>query len=293
MTGSDKLTEMLLKEALEFYQKADNDNCIEQIYIELIKWYDNQNKIDNILNYFDEFEKKYNYSDKYKFIKANTLMKYEYLEEAYELFRSIPDNRDSVEKSMTILSYLEKKDELIEIYNHLTNKESYEEHYYNVMGEYEKLAICYYQKQIDKGLTKSELISYAYTLLQLDKYQEVMTLLKPYYDDPYLAEGVIIVNYLFAKTKHEKNSDKIKNKLREKIIDSKYNNYSNLEKLGAYCVISDISEIVSYLGKVLKEDPICKYVIKEWPIMLPHLKNQKVEKLLSSTPHKIVNKSLK
>ena len=29
-------------------------------------------------------------------------------------------------------------------------------------------------------------------------------------------------------------------------------NYSNLEKLGAYCVISDISEIVSYLGKVLK-----------------------------------------
>ena len=96
-TNSDTLTEKLLKEALEFYQKADNDNYIENAYIELIKWYDNQQKIDNILNCFKDYEEKYNFSDNYKFVKANILMKYEYLEDAYELYRSIPNNRDAIE----------------------------------------------------------------------------------------------------------------------------------------------------------------------------------------------------
>lgn len=292
MTNSDKLTEGLLKEALEFYQKADNDNYIEKTYIELIKWYDNQQKIDNILHCFKDYEEKYNFSDNYKFVKANTLMKYEYLEDAYELFRSIPDDRDAIEKSMIVLSCLGKNDEIIEIYNGLTNKESYEEHFYNVIREYDKLILLYSQKQANKGLTKSELISYAYSLLKLEKYSDVMTLLKPYYDNPVLVDGAIIVNYLFAKAKHEKHSEaKIKIKLKEKIIESKYNNYSNFEKLGASCVIGNINDIVSYLGKILKEDPISKYTIKEWPIMLPHLKEQKVNKLLVPTLKKIEYKS--
>ena len=291
-TNSDTLTEKLLKEALEFYQKADNDNYIENAYIELIKWYDNQQKIDNILNCFKDYEEKYNFSDNYKFVKANILMKYEYLEDAYELYRSIPNNRDAIERSMTVLSYLEKKDKIIEIYNGLTNKENYEEHFYNVMREYDKLIPLYSQKQADNSLTKSELISYAYSLLKLGKYPEVMTLLKPYYDNPVLVDGAIIVNYLFAKAKHEKQSDaKIKIKLKEKIIESKYNNYSNFEKLGASCVIGNINDIVSYLGKILKEDPISKYTIKEWPIMLPHLKDQKVNKLLAPAIKKIENRS--
>ena len=292
MTNSHKLTEGLLKEALEFYQKADNDNYIEKTYIELIKWYDNQQKIDNILHCFKDFEEKYNFSDNYKFVKANTLMRYEYFEDAYELFRSIPDDRDAIEKSMIVLSCLGKKDEIIEIYNGLTNKESYEEHFYNVIREYDKLIPLYSQKQTNKGLTKSELISYAYSLLKLEKYSDVMTLLKPYYDNPVLVDGAIIVNYLFAKAKQEKHSEaKIKIKLKEKIIESKYNNYSNFEKLGASCVIGNINDIVSYLGKILKEDPISKYTIKEWPIMLPHLKDQKVNKLLAPTIKKIENRS--
>ena len=49
-----------------------------------------------------------------------------------------------------------------------------------------------------------------------------MTLLKPYYDNPILVDGAIIVNYLFAKAKHEKHSEtKIKKKLKKKIIESK------------------------------------------------------------------------
>lgn len=206
--------------------------------------------------------------------------------------RSIPDDRDAIEKSMIVLSCLGKKDEIIEIYNGLTNKESYEEHFYNVIREYDKLIPLYSQKQANKGLTKSELISYAYSLLKLEKYSDVMTLLKPYYDNPVLVDGAIIVNYLFAKAKHEKHSEaKIKIKLKEKIIESKYNNYSNFEKLGASCVIGNINDIVSYLGKILKEDPISKYTIKEWPIMLPHLKEQKVNKLLVPTLKKIEYKS--
>lgn len=181
-----------------------------------------------------------------------------------------------------------RKDEVIEIYNGLTNKESCEEHFYNVIREYDKLILLYSQKQTNEGLTKSVLISYAYTLLKLEKNLEVMTLLKIYYDNPMLVDGAIIVNYLFAKIKQDKNSEiKIKNKIKEKIIDSKYSTYSNFEKLGAYCVISDINEIASYLSKVLKEEPICKYAIINWPIMLPYLKEQKIEKLLAPKLKKI------
>ncbi len=288
MTNSNKLTDKLLEEALEFYQKADNDNYIEKIYIELIYWYDNQQKIDSILDCFNKFEEKYNVSDNYRFVKASTLMKYEYLEDAYKLFRLLPNDHDAIEKSMTILSYLGKKDELLELYNNLTNKECFEEHFYNLADEYDKLAVLYSQKQNSKGLTKRELISYAYALLKLEKYLEVMKLLKPYYDDPILVNGPIIVDYLFAKIKYEKNTE-VKNlsKLKEKIINSRYKDYSNFDKLGAYCVICNTIEIVSYLKKILKEDPVSKYSIKEWPIMRHHLKEEKVGKLLAPAPKTI------
>lgn len=116
-----------------------------------------------------------------------------------------------------------------------------------------------------------------------------MLLLKPYYDDPMLVDGVTIVNYLFAKMKSDtdkKTEAKIKAKIKEKMFEHKYVTYSNFEKLGASCVINDLQEVVSYLGKVIKEGPLNKYIVKEWPIMVPFLENLKVIKLL--TPAQMV-----
>lgn len=290
MTKSDKLNEQLIKDALEFYQKADNDNFIEKIYLEQIQWYEAQGQFDKVLLTFKEFEKTYSCSDNYKFVKAKVLMTHEYLEDAYELFRTMPENRESIKKSMTILAYLGKNDELQRLYDGLKNKEEFWEYYLGVIGKYDQLAMLYAQKlDKDEHFTKDELNSYAYSLLKLEKYSDVMLLLKPYYDDPMLVDGVTIVNYLFAKMKSDtdkKTEAKIKAKIKEKMFEHKYVTYSNFEKLGASCVINDVQEVVSYLGKVIKEGPLNKYIVKEWPIMVPFLENLKVIKLL--TPAQMV-----
>lgn len=285
MTKSDKLNEQLIKEALEFYQKADNDNFIEKIYIEQIQWYEAQGQFNKVLLVFKEFEKTYSYSDNYKFIKAKILMAHEYLEDAYGLYRTMPEDRESIEKSMVILSYLGKTEELQRLYDSLKNKEDFLEHYLNITGKYDQLAILYAEK-LGKNdyLTKNELNSYAYSLLKLEKYSDAMSLLKPYYDNPMLVDGATIVNYLFAKMKSEtdkKSETKIKTKVKEKIFEHKYIDYSNFEKLGASCVMNDAQEVVLYLGKIVKEESLNKYIVKEWPIMVPFLENPKVIKLLT------------
>ena len=48
--------------------------------------------------------------------------------------------------------------------------------------------------------------------------------------------------------------------------------------------MNDQKEVVSYLMKVVKEDPLAKYSIKEWPIMIPFLHDEKVKKLLKPNP---------
>lgn len=279
--NSNKLNEKLLIDALTFYKKADNDNFIEKIYIELLKYYDNHQQIDKIFELFKEFEENYDFSDNYKYIKAIILMKYEYLQDAYELFVSMPNDSDSIEKSMSVLAYLDEIEKLQTLYNNLKNKEKYEEYFLNLTEKYNELEVIYKHKLDSGNITKDELVSYAYTLLKLEKYQDVMILLKPYYDNPNIVDGAIMVNFMCAKSKQEPQSkEKIKNKLNEKILESKFINYSNYEKLGASCIIGNEDKIVSYLGKILKEDPVSKYMIKKWPVIEPYLKNSKIEKLL-------------
>ena len=286
MTNSDKLNEHFIKDALEFYQKADNDNFVEKIYIELIQWYNEKRQIESVLLTMKDFEDKYSPSDKYKLQKAEILFSNEYLEDAYNLFKEMPDSRTAIEKTMSVLAYLERYAELQQFYDGLKNKEEFSEHFLNVMGKYNELANLYADKLSKNSyLTKEELSSYSYSLLKLEKYPEVMSVLKKYYDNPMLVDGTIIVNYLFAKKNSDRSYEsKAKTKLKEKILEQKYANYSNIEKLGAYCVMNDQKEVVSYLMKVVKEDPLAKYSIKEWPIMIPFLHDEKVKKLLKPNP---------
>ena len=54
-----------------------------------------------------------------------------------------------------------------------------------------------------------------------------MSVLKKYYDNPMLVDGTIIVNYLFAKKNSDRSYEsKAKTKLKEKILEQKYANYS-------------------------------------------------------------------
>ena len=65
----------------------------------------------------------------------------EYLEDAYNLFKEMPDSRTAIEKTMSVLAYLERYAGLQQFYDGLKNKEEFSEHFLNVMGKYNELAI--------------------------------------------------------------------------------------------------------------------------------------------------------
>ena len=81
--------------------------------------------------------------------------------------------------------------------------------------------------------------------------------------------------------------DKIKTKVKEKIFDNKFIDYSNFEKLGAACVIGNKNDIISYLSKIIKANPLDKYIVRDWPILEPYLNDTKIINLLYPSEMKL------
>lgn len=288
LTKSKFLSETWIKESLDFYYKADNDHFIEQVYIELLHWYNSKNEFNKVLETFVEFEKGYLCSDKYKYLKGKLLMAQEYFEDALEVFRTLPNNPKANEQIMTIMAYQKKNDELTKFYNELNNKGEYREHYYSLIDNHQELIDLYKEKSTTNSLTKSEVVAYAFSLLKMEDYDSVISLLKPYYDNPQLTDGAIIVNYQCANLNRDRNAvdrktiiGKIKAKIKEKIFDNKYIDYSDFEKFGAACIIGDMNEIVSYLNKLIKVTPLDKYVVSGWPVLAPYLSDSRIQRLLA------------
>lgn len=281
LAKSKSLSENLIKESLEFYLRADNDSFIEKIYIELVHWYNSHNEFNKVLETFERFENDYLYSDGYKYLKGKLLMDHEYFDKALEIFKTLPHNPKANEQVMTILAYQNNNDQLTEFYDNLGNKDEYKEHYYSLTNNHKELVDSYKDRFAIATPTKSEVVSYAFSLLKTEDYNSVLSLLKPYYDNPQLTDGAIIVNYQFARLKCERNgTNKIKDKIKEKIFENKYIEYSDFEKLGAACIIGDKNEIVSYLSKIIKATPLDKYVVKDWPVLEPYLTDPRVQRIL-------------
>lgn len=277
---STKLSLDKIEKAIEFYLQADNDDIIEKLYIEKLKWLDHSHNWNEIKDTFREFEENFYGSDYYKIEKGKILKKNEYFEEALKLFKSIEDSEYVIDQIMSVLSYIDKK-ELDHYYNSLRNKEDHYEVYLKLTENIDDLILFYRKKERDSSLSLTDVIQFSFCLLKKEEYSEVIRFLQPYYDNPSTADGPIIINYQFAYLKDKRNTkDKIKTKIQEKIIDNKFKIFSDIEKLGAYCLLENEREIVNYLSKVVKKDPLEKYSIKEWPIMKPYLDVDKIKKLL-------------
>lgn len=288
LTNSKALSENRIRESLEFYSKADNEVFIEKIYIELVHWYNSQNEFNKVLETFEEFETDYICSDSYKYLKGKLLMEQEYFEDALEIFRTLPNSYKANEQIMSILAYQNNNDEPTRFYEGIPNKDEYLEHYYSLINDHKKLVDLYQEKLVKTSLTKSEIVAYAFSLLKTEDYDSVISLLKPYFDNPQLTDGAIIVNYQYARLKRKRNTaDKIKTKVKEKIFDNKFIDYSNFEKFGAACVIGNKNDIISYLSKIIKANPLDKYIVRDWPILEPYLNDIKIISLLSPTEKKL------
>ena len=260
-----ELNEAYFEAAIDYYKKADHIRKIEKCYLEYIGWLCDNKLFDKVLKLFDEYEGSYEGSSNYRFTKANVLMENEYLEDALAIFNELTEDEVIIKKKLTILTFLGKHEDAESLFESIEYKEALIPYYYSLKKEYEKEKVYYENLLKEKErLSVTEAVLYAYVMLQLGEYDGVIKLLKPYYDNPLLAECAIIVNYLFArKMKIEEIVSKIKNK----ILDNKYIEYSDQEKLGAYCVIQDKEKAYSYLVNVIGKEPIQKYSIKEWPVM--------------------------
>lgn len=291
LAKSEKLSEKLIRDSLEFYSKADNDRFVEKIYIELLYWRSDHDDFSRVLETFDEYEKEYLGSDIYKMLKGELLLEHEYFDDAMSIFSELPANPKVNEHIMTIMAYQNKNEELSKFYDDLGNERDYKQQYYDLTEDYDGLITLYQEDMAADSLTKIEVTSYAYSLLKKERYDAVMQLLKPYYDNPQLTDGAIIVNYLFARLKSDpKSTDKIRKKIKEKIFDNRYIDYSDFEKLGAACVLGDRHEVVSYLGKAIKEKPANKYIVRNWPVLKDYLDDAKIKKMLAPDEHKLTPK---
>ena len=274
-----------IRNAIDFYKKADNSRNVERCYAKLIDRECKNGNIDKVLSIFSEFESDYVGSDNYKYLKARVLMENEYFEAALQLFDGLPESAETTRRRMSILVILGRTEEADKLYEASEYKDDIKPYYLSIKEKYDEERQYYETMLKEKGrLSTSDAISYAYVLLQCEDYSAVQKLLRPYYDNPVLAEGAVIVNYLFARKKLKEDID---NKLKSKMLDNRYIDYTDFEKLGAYCVLKDKNNAYAYLQRVIKEEPMQKYTISKWPVLAPFRHDEKFEKLLAPNHKKL------
>ena len=260
----------LLEEAVSFYSKADNPSILEEIYIRLINWLDDNESFDAAKEVMDTYEKDYEPSDKYKRSKYILLIENEYLTDALSLYDEMNPTESIKMKKLNVLSMLGKRDEMEAFYKTLKKSKPIQAAYLSNIQDWSSLNNLYKEwSNDDSFVTEDNIIAYSYSLLQAKDYDGVEHLLRPYYDNPKLASGIIIVNFLFARKMNGKNVDQ---KIKEKIIDARYISVSDYELAGAYGVLRDRNKTLDYIKKIIKKYPSSKYSIREWPI-LDFLKN--------------------
>ena len=272
------LDEDYFMQAIDFYKKADNCRNVEKCFIEYIGYECDKGHFDNVIKLFKEYESEYVASNSFKFVKARVLMEKEYFEDALIILNDLPLDEEVTRRKMSILFILGREDEVDSLFEASDYKDILKPHYLSLKEKYQEERDYYENKFNEKeSLTVTEAVSFAYVMLHCEDYKAVKKLLKPFYDNPILAEGSVIVNYMFAR---KKSGEDITSKLKAKMIENKYLEFSDFEKLGAYCVLEDKENAYNCLLKVIKKEPMQKYSISKWPVLAPFKEDEKYKKIL-------------
>lgn len=275
---SNELNDKYFRDAITFYKQADYSRNVEKCYMRFICWKYENDTFDNVLKIFEEFETDYSGSNDYQLMKASVLMENEYFEDALLLYNELPDDLETTQNKCDILANLGRYDELDKLYEASEYKDDLKLDYLLLRGLYDEELAMYEKMQKEKGtLSTEEAIGYAYTLLLCKDYESVKKLLEPYYYSPYPVPGAVIVNYLYAQKQLGVDVDK---QIKAKMLGDEDNDYSDLEKFGAYCVLKDNNKAYTLLKKIINEEPIQKYSINNWPIMASFRNDNKIMKLL-------------
>lgn len=281
---SSRYNKKLIDEAVDFYTKADNPDILEECYMLLIDWQMDKADFDAVTQIINTYEASYEPSAKYKEKKFKVLMHYDHLTEALSLFDELKPSNDLRINKIELLWMLDRTEEMEAYYASIKKNRELQAAYLNCKKDWQGLNELYREwSKNDDFASEDRIIAYSYSMLQAKDYDGVERLLKPYYDNPILANGVIIVNFLFARKMNGKNVDQ---KMREKVIENKFIEPSEYELAGAYGVLKDRTKVLDNIKKILKKQPSAKYNIREWPILAFMKDDNKFIELVSSKTQK-------
>ena len=283
--SSSRYNKKLIEDAIGFYLKADNPILLEECYMLLINWQAEKEGFDVAMETAKTYEKDFEPSAKYKELKFNLLFRFEYLTDALSLYDELKISEEVRIKKMEILWMLGKTDEMDSFYNSIKKSMEVKVSYLSCKNDWEALNSLFKEwLNTNEFVSEEHIIAYSYSLLQVKDYEGVERLLRPYYDNPMCSNGVIVVNFLFARKMMGKNVDQ---KIKEKVIDNKYIESSEFEMAGAYGILKDRDKTLDYIKKILKKQPSAKYNIREWPI-LDFLKTDAKFQELMKSDHKTI-----
>lgn len=281
----DRFNEKNLRNAIEFYYTSDELDSLENLYIKLCNNIAYKGSFTEVIDICNEYEKDFKPSYNYIFWKANKFVENEKFDEANELVRGIKETYSIIRLKMRILSYQERYDELREYYEKQLDMNwdtkthnDLKKFYFEMSHNYKEICELFKEQfSNDESLiSKDDLADYSYALLQINEDERCMNLLRPYYDNPETRTATIIVNYLLAKKRKGFNISK---KINE-IIENKFYNFSDFEKIGLYALAGQKNDMYSLIKKELAREPSLKYSIRYWPVMIEYKNESKYQLLL-------------
>lgn len=278
-TNDERFNEVNLRKAIDFYLCSDDISALEETYMNLSDCIIDKKGYSFAVEVCNQYESDFKPSYDYLLWKANKLVENELFDEALDYIKDIQQTKAIIKLKMRILSFQEKYDELKELYEScLSSDLSLKKYYYELSHRYREMSELIKEQLIhdDTLLSKEDLADYSYALLQLEEYSECMKILKPYYDNPSLRTGTIIVNYLLAK---KRSGTDVQKKITE-VLNNKYLRLSDVEKVGAYALSGNKNDMYMTIKKVLSKEPLFKYSIKYWPVMREYQSEQKFKHLI-------------
>lgn len=277
-TNDDQLSDETFTSFKEYYLKADNPIAVETIVIEYIKWLKGKGDTKKQLAIMEEYESGFIPSENYLRVKIDYLISNEEFDKAMIILDTIKIDASIIGNKMELLYYLGKDEELDNYYNSFSKVFDVELAYYSAKRDDENIIKKLEQRKERFGeLDINELVSLSFSYLKLRRYADAETLLKPYYDNPQMKTGEIIINYLFAKYHGDKVS--LSRKAKEKIINKDNVVFSNDVLAVAWHFAGNDSKSLDYLQKEINLRPVHKYDVLNWPVLYDLKNNDRFKKI--------------
>jgi len=255
-----------------------NDDYLKEFELLLLDYYCRSNNYTELNERISYIENTYEIDNDYLVEKAEILLeKFDKLDESISILESISPKTTIVYRKLFQYYLLAKKiskaklilDEKFDSENHLNSL------YFEAKRDFEK-ALEYVDKELVLNPSNyNSIIRKSYLLLKKGDFQEAYNFANGVLKYSNFNDGVLLVNYFFAKKK-------LKNNVKDnEIIDKLINRNGDNKILAAsYALLGNTTKCYNKIKLAIKENKSSKYSIREWVVMEDQIKIEKISDLL-------------